>query len=193
MNVTFHVLAAAGIAHVAAAGMRPAGQRTWFCRSDIPVIGAAVVLAVMSHGILDGLKHGYPMPAKADILCAGLLAMGWSFAVRLRLALLYAAVMLGALAPDVIDLGPSLLHSATGISMPWADSSNVFPWHWHEGSGSMYGADSNAPARARILDAGRNGAVSVTNHIIVVLFSAAGILSNPRVFRFLAPRSREAG
>ena len=151
------------------------------------------MLAVMSHGILDGLKHGYPLSAKADILCATLLAMSWCFAVRRRFVLLYATVMLGALAPDVIDFGPRSLRSATGISMPWADPPNVFPWHWLEGSGSMYRANGNAPAQTRILDAGRNGAVSVTNHTIVVLFSAAGILLNPGVLRFVATRSREAG
>src|SRR6266850_6439006 len=144
MNVTFHVLAAAGIAHVAASGIRAPHEGTCVRRSDIPVIGAAIVLAVMSHGILDGLKHGYPISAKADIPCASLLAMSWCFAVRRRFVFLYATVMLGALAPDVIDLGPRILSSATGISIPCEISTNVFPWHWLEGSGSMYGATSNA-------------------------------------------------
>ena len=191
MNVIFHVLAAAGIAHIAATRLEPS-QDGWFGRPDAWVIGPAACLGVLSHGLLDGLKHGYPLHAAPDILLAGLLAVGWSLCVRGRFFLLFAAVMLASLAPDIVDLGPGILRSVAGISTPMSDVGALFPWHWPDGSGSMYPVLSRAPDRTRILDVGWNGIVSWVNHLIVVAFAAAGIFSNPRVFRFL-PAGAPAG
>jgi hypothetical protein len=69
--------------------------------------------------------------------------------------------------------------AATGIAH--------FPWHWPDGSGSMYPILSKAPDRTRILDTGQNTIVSWTNHLIVAAFAVAGIFMNPRVFRFFSP------
>jgi hypothetical protein len=71
MNVTFHALAAAGIAHVAATRLEPSSRDRWFCRSDTWVLGSAVCLGILSHGILDGL-----LSAALDVFLAGLLAVG---------------------------------------------------------------------------------------------------------------------
>lgn len=184
MNVVFHVLAAAGIAHIAATRLDPAPD-SWFTRADAWVIGPAAFLGVLSHGVLDGLKHGYPLHAVPDILLAGLLATGWSLCVRRRFCLLFAVVVLASLAPDIVDFSPGMLRSVAGRSTPMADFSPLFPWHWSDGSGSMYPVLSRAPDRTRILDVGRNGIVSWTNHLIVIAFAGAGIFANPRVFRFL--------
>jgi hypothetical protein len=72
MNVTFHAFAAIGIAHIAAIRLEPS-REGWFYRSDVRVLGSAFTLGVSSHGVLDGLKHGYPMQTVPDILCAGVL------------------------------------------------------------------------------------------------------------------------
>jgi len=186
MNVTFHALAAAGIAHVAASRLE-AAREGWFCHSDGWVLGSAVCLGVLSHGILDGLKHGYPLRAAPDVLLAGSLAIGWCFCVRRRFFLLFAGVMLACFAPDIVDLGPKMLRAATGLSTPMAGAAPVFPWHWPDGSGSMYPISSSAPQRTRILDAGQNTIVSWANHFIVVAFAASGIFMNPRVFRSPLP------
>jgi hypothetical protein len=74
MNVTVHALAAAGIAHVAAIRMRNS-QDGWFHCSDVGVVGLAMFLGALSHGVLDGLKHGYPIRSTPDVVCAGLLAL----------------------------------------------------------------------------------------------------------------------
>jgi hypothetical protein len=186
MNVTFHALAAAGIAHAAASRLE-AARDVWFCRTDVRVLGSAVCLGVLSHGILDGLKHGYPLRAAPDVALAGLLAIGWCLCVRRRFLLLFAGVMLASFAPDIVDLGPRMLHAATGLSTPMAGAVPLFPWHWPDGSGSMYPISINAPLRMRILDTGQNTIVSWVNHLIVVAFAASGIFMNPRVFHFPLP------
>jgi len=187
MNVTFHALTAVGIAHVAAIRLN-SSREGWFYRSDVWVLGAAFTLGVLSHGVLDGLKHGYPIQTMPDILCAGALAICWCLCVRRRFFLLFASVSLASFAPDIVDLGPRMLGSATGIWTPMLHPTPLFPWHWPDGSGSMYATLSKAPESARILDIGQNRIVSWTNHLIVVAFAASGIFANPRVFRFLSPR-----
>jgi hypothetical protein len=191
MNVTFHALAAAGIAHIAATRLE-ASRDGWFCRSDGWVLGSAFCLGVLSHGVLDGLKHGYPLRAAPDVLLAGLLAIGWCLCVRRRFFLLFACTFLASFAPDIVDLGPKILRSAAGISTPMAGADAVFPWHWPDGSGSMYLTSSKAPDRTRILDTGQNSVISWTNHLIIVVFAVAGIVTNPRVFRFSWRRDRRA-
>jgi hypothetical protein len=88
----------------------------------------------------------------------------------------------------MVDLGPRMLRAATGISTPALEATPLFPWHWPDGSGSMYAMSSKAPDPARILDLGRNKFVSLTNHLIVVAFAASGVFANLRVFRFRSSR-----
>jgi hypothetical protein len=185
MNVTFHALAAAGIAHIAATRLETA-RDVRFCRSDWWVVGAAICLAVLSHGVLDGLKHGYPLRSTPDVLLAALIAIGWCLCVRRRFFPLFAGVFLASFTPDIVDLGPRMLRSATGISMPMVDATPIFPWHWPDGSGSMYPISSRAPDQTRILDAGQNTLVSWTNHLVIVAFAASGLSMNPRIFRFFS-------
>src|SRR5262249_55700576 len=109
--------------------------------------------------------------------------------VHRRFSLLFAGVFLASLAPDVVDFGPRMLRSITGMWTSAVDVPLLFPWHWPDGSGSMYPASSAAPERTRILDIGQNTTVSLTNHLIVLAFAASGIFANPHVFRFLRPRN----
>src|SRR5262245_14562898 len=90
----------------------------WFYHADLWVLGSAFTLGVLSHGVLDGLKHGYPMQTVPDILCAGVLAIAWCACVHCRYFLLFASVILASFAPDIVDHGPRMLRSATGIWMP---------------------------------------------------------------------------
>jgi hypothetical protein len=187
MNVTFHALTAVGIAHVAAIRLEPS-REGWFYRSDVWVLGSAFTLGVLSHGVLDGLKHGYPIQTVPDVLCAGILAIGWCMCLHRRFVLLFACVCLASFAPDIVDFGPRLLRSLTGIWTPTLAANPLFPWHWPDGSGSMYSMLSKAPVPTKILDVGQNRIVSWTNHLIVVAFAASGIFANLRVFRFLPLR-----
>jgi hypothetical protein len=210
MNVTFHALAAAGIAHIAAAlqeassgptashgspgargGWETHGGKLLLLARDVWIPGTAICLGVLSHGVLDGLKHGYPLPATADVLVASVLAIGWCLCVHRRFGPLFAGVMLASFAPDIVDLGPAMVRSVAGPSTPLVHADHIFPWHWPDGSGSMYPGSGKTPGQTRILDTGRNALVSWTNHLIVVAFAASGILANPRVFRFWPGKSED--
>src|SRR5262245_1610336 len=98
MIVTFHALTAVGIAHIAAIRLE-SSREGWLYRSDVWVLGSAMCLGVLSHGVLDGLKHAYPIRAVPDVLCAGLLAICWCLCVRRRFVLLFASVIPGILRP----------------------------------------------------------------------------------------------
>jgi hypothetical protein len=80
MNVTFHALTAVGIAHIAAMRLDSSREGRFYAL-DVWVLGPALALGVLSHGVLDGLKHGYPIPAVPDVLCAGGLAACWCLCV----------------------------------------------------------------------------------------------------------------
>jgi hypothetical protein len=184
MNATFHALTAVGIAHIAAMRLDSSRER-WFYHSDVWVLGSAFTLGVLSHGVLDGLKHGYPIQTVPDVLCAGVLAICWCKCVHRRFFLLFASVSLASFAPDIVDHGPRMLRSATGIWTPVLDATPLFPWHWPDGSGSMYSMLSRAPQPTRILDVGQNRIVSWTNHFIVVAFAASGDFRKPTRVSFL--------
>jgi hypothetical protein len=171
-----------GIAHVAAIRLEPS-RESWFYRSDEWVLGSAITLGVLSHGVLDGLKHGYPIRTVPDVICAGVLAICWCMCVHRRFFLLFACVSLASFAPDIVDFGPKILGCVTGIWTPMFTATPLFPWHWRDGSGSMYSMLSKAPELTKILDVGQNRIVSWTNHLIVVAFAVSGILSltNPRL------------
>jgi hypothetical protein len=47
----------------------------------------------------------------------------------------------------------------------------------------MFPNSSAAPDRFRILDAGRNRAVSAANHVMVLVIAAASVWLNPSIFR----------
>jgi len=179
MIVVLHVVAGAAVAHVASTRLHDQSQGG-FRRPGLGLFAFACVAGLLSHGVLDGLKHGYPISAVPDIVLATVLAAAWCSAVRPPLRLLFAAVIVAALLPDVIDHGLAMLRWKAGWDVA-VNANHIFPWHWPEGSGSLH-PGGNDPARS--LDFGRNRAVSLANHIVVLLIAAGCVLTNPRVFRF---------
>ena len=177
MSIPLHILTGAAIGHVAAAAIgRPVVESG--ARPRLVVLMLVGTLALLSHGILDGLKHGYPFPPMEGVVLGAFVGLVWCAAVRPPLALLFAVAMVGVLAPDVIDLGPDILRSKTGIAL--FSHPHVFPWHWNEGSGSMY-PGSRDPSRD--MNNADNQKVSFANHGIVVAFCASGVLSSLWAFR----------
>ena len=126
MNVVFHCLTAAGIGHAAASGYREPGRNTprW---PDFPVVAGAAVVAFLSHGVLDGLKHGYPIAPLPDVVLGAAIATGWCLAVRWRFILLFAAVFFASVLPDLIDLAPIVLKSKLGIDLHLEPVAACFP------------------------------------------------------------------
>jgi len=174
MNVIFHGLVAAAVAH-SAAGALPDRDGSAFRPADLRIIVPAFVVAIMSHGVLDGLKHGYPVPMLLDIAGVSMLAFLWLLAVKPRFLVLFAAAFVGALLPDVIDLGPAMMRKLAGLGGTIGSVKHIFPWHWQDGSGSMYPAARHIAFGAGILDAGRNATVSIVNHVIVVFIAGVAI------------------
>jgi hypothetical protein len=92
--------------------------------------------------------------------------------------------VLGAVLPDLVDLGPPLCRKLLALPIPVVMHAPLFPWHWTDGSGSLHVLGRHAPVAGRgYLDRGDNQLVSITNHVVVVYFAAVAILGNLRVFR----------
>jgi hypothetical protein len=187
MNVTFHALTSFGISHLAARSLDGSATRAFEGR-DVRLLVPAFVAGVLSHGLLDGLKHGYPIPYVADPPLALALGVAWCAVVRARYRILFAAVFVAVMLPDLLDLGPAIANRLFGWHLP-TFGRHIFPWHWADGSGSLYPLHG-APPRAGhgALDAGDNQIVSITNHAIVLFLAGAAIVSNLKPFRGRAPR-----
>lgn len=190
MNVVFHAVTSFGISHVAAGNLAPDSTEVFEPR-DTRVLATAFVAGILSHGVLDGLKHGYPIPYAVDPPLALLLAAIWCAIVKRRFRSLFAIAFIGAVLPDLVDLGPAVVNRLLGWHLP-ALRSHLFPWHWVDGSGSLYHLQGTASARPGHgdLDAGDNRIVSLTNHGIVLLLTIAAIVSNRAPFRISMGRSR---
>jgi hypothetical protein len=171
MSVVFHTLVGAAIAHAAATTLRrPDGG---VGRPGLRLLIVVGLLALLSHGVLDGLKHGYPLTPLVDVGASLILATGWCMLVRRPLRLVFAVALAGSFAPDVIDHTLPILRDQAHLPVPLNPLGPMFPWHWGEGSGSLY---AGAPHKCHDLAARRNGAVSLTNHVLVVGLACGGIL-----------------
>ena len=171
MIVVLHVVAGAAVAHVASTRLRDQSLGD-FRRPGPGLFAVACCAGLLTHGILDGLKHGYPISAVPDIVLGAVLAAAWCLAVRRPLRLLFAAVIACALLPDVIDHGAAMLRWKVGWDVA-VNRSNVFPWHWSEGSGSLS------------IVAGRDRVVSMVNQFIVLFMATGCIATTTRAFRFV--------
>ena len=180
MIVVLHVVVGAAVAHVASTRLRDQSEGG-YRRPGLGLIAFACFAGLFSHGVLDGLRHGYPISAVPDIIVGAFLAAGWCFAVRRPLRMLFAAVIAAALLPDVIDHGTAMLRWRMGWEVS-VDRSHILPWHWPEGSGSLH-PGGNDPARS--LDFGRNRQVSTVNQLIVLIIATGCVVAGSRAFRFV--------
>jgi hypothetical protein len=112
-----------------------------------------LVIGVASHGILDVIKHHYPLSSRVDVLISAMVIGGTLWWARKEVRPLLAACFLGGSLPDLIDLGPQQLRRLIGVQLPIL---HVFPWHWPRYSGSIY--DSSYAATSAIL------------HLVVIAF-----------------------
>jgi hypothetical protein len=158
MNVVFHILGALGTASVLAHVSKP---DRFFPKSisglAAPATGFAV--GILAHGLMDAAPHAYPLRASADIAVA-LLMMAAAFAVcDPRRWFLIAACCVGALFPDLVDLGPAMLNKHLGLALRVM---KIFPWHWPENSGSIYD--------------GTQAVASLVCHLIAVIAAGGALL-----------------
>lgn len=135
MNVTFHTLTALATAAVLSSRQEAQTSRSSAARDRLPVLAVGFVAGVIVHGLLDIAPHSYPIRSGADVvlslsLCAAAIALG-----KPQHRLLVGACFLGAIFPDLVDLGPAILNKRLGWSVPVV---KVFPWHRPQYSGSIY-------------------------------------------------------
>ena len=135
MNVTFHVLASFATAAVLSSKRKPADEPRLFAPSDLPSLAVGFVTGVLMHGLLDYAPHAYPIKSAVDVLLSLALFVVMPLIVRRHHWLLLGVCFLGAVFPDLIDLGPAIANKRLGWSLPVV---KVFPWHWREYSGSIY-------------------------------------------------------
>jgi hypothetical protein len=148
MNVVFHAAAATGIA-VMLTDTRAGRQRP---SNRIPALSAGV-MGVLGHGFMDYIPHCYPINSKADVIISLLIIGVLTLWAGKTYRLVVASALLGSILPDLIDLGPQVLHQFTGLDVRIRQK--IFPWHWKQYSGSIYTGDC---------------AVSNLNHLMVIAF-----------------------
>jgi len=106
VNVTFHCAASVGIAHLTSRLLADPDQAP---RPQTGVvIASSFLLGVLSHGVLDGLLHQYPIPFMIDPPLAVAVISLWCLLVQPRFRLLFTLTFVGAVLPDVIDLGSGI-------------------------------------------------------------------------------------
>ena len=175
MNVALHALAGGAIAH--------ASFRVAVIPSAKPngmTLATAAVAGLASHGLLDWLRHSYPLPSRLDVVLALALSGMWLALVHPRLRPLFGGALAASFLPDVVDHLPRLLHFNSPLPTP------VFPWHSPAWSGSLYPA-AEIPAGSHLvaLEVGDNRLVSILNHAVVILiglvcvFLGRSAFSNP--------------
>lgn len=159
MNAFFHTLTGIGVGCALAPKTADGTPLQKGCAA-----AAAFSLAVLSHGILDGLKHLYPFRAETDLFLSLVLIGAWLLWAKPPYRWFFALTIFGSLLPDILDHGTDLLNCAFRWNLP--THAKWFPWHQVEGSGSLYN--------------GKDPLYSQTNHFIVLSFDAAAIFFNAR-------------
>src|SRR5262245_26020865 len=125
MNVVFHVVVGGAIAHVFSRTLH--GDAT-SKPSALTVLGAACA-GMASHGLLDWLRHGYPILSILDGVLPFALSGAWLGTVRSGLRSMFALALAASFAPDLIDHLPRLLDRALHLQLGPSLPGPLFPWH----------------------------------------------------------------
>lgn len=150
MNVIFHTTSAIGIAALLTDTHKisnTSNTKTTFKTSVF-----AFLMGIILHGLLDYIPHCYPINSKLDVIFSSgiILLMTWS--VNKQNRQIVGMSFIGSIFPDIVDLLPKILNNKLGSLLPVFD--NVFPWHWHIYSGSIYNQECT---------------ISTLNHILLLL------------------------
>jgi len=151
MNVVFHTLTGLAVASVISSCKQFGDSTRLFIPSDALFLSAGFAVGLISHGFLDVAPHTYPIKSAADVSVGLLLIVSALIFARRRCRALLAVCFVGSIFPDLVDLGPAILNKRLGWSLPVV---KIFPWHWHEYSGSVY--DGSRPIK------------SLVSHLVVV-------------------------
>lgn len=150
MNILFHTATAIGIAVVLTDTQRLTSAKT--CKPVLATGVAAFGIGIISHGVIDYIPHCYPIMSELDVVFGFLIMSALTYMVNRRYRLIVGLAFLGAVTPDVVDLGPTILNQVLGLNLPVLGK--IFPWHLPEYSGSIYTG---------------NCAVSTWNHLLLLV------------------------
>ncbi|UZO79957.1 hypothetical protein NBT05_13485 [Aquimarina sp. ERC-38] len=143
MNIIFHISIGAGI--IASVSHLEINS------FKIGKVSSGFVLGLISHGILDYTPHCYPINSKLDFFISLFLIATIIYFVQKKYRVLISAILLGCVFPDIVDLAPGIVNTQLKSNLP--TFKNIFPWHHHEYSGSIYSG---------------NCSVSNINHILTI-------------------------
>ena len=155
MNVIFHISVGAAIV----ASMSHLEMN----KHKTVKVTSGFIIGIISHGVLDYAPHCYPINSVLDFILGLLVILLIFFSVKNEFKVLVSAVLFGCVFPDILDLLPEIANSKLGLNFPIFE--NIFPWHLHEYSGSIYTENCN---------------VSNINHIFTLVFSGIVILLNKK-------------
>ena len=150
MNVIFHTTTAIAVTvlltDTSRLGNRPTAVQV------IPTALYAFATGIISHGVLDFIPHCYPINSKLDVTAGLAMILSTTWLTNRHFRVISGLAFLGAIFPDIVDLGPKILNSYLNLGLTIPD--NIFPWHWHTYSGSIYNGTCN---------------ISTLNHLLLVL------------------------
>lgn len=150
MNVIFHTTVA--IAIVVTLTDTTKVKSTTSLKMKLLMCLSVFMIGLISHGILDYIPHCYPLPSKMDVVLSITLMMISFILTNGDYKFILVSAFIGCIFPDIIDLSPSILNKYLGTHFQLLEK--VFPWHWKEYSGSIYG---------------QKPGVSWLNHAIVII------------------------
>lgn len=146
MNIFFHVATAVGVTAALIDTNCIESEKDSYKTGLLSMFCSCII-----HGILDYIPHTYPFSPKLDTVISLMLIILLIRRANKKYRIILLLAIFGSILPDLIDLLPSISAKYTGFLLP--AYGKVFPWHWSEYSGSIFG---------------KNDAVSDINHILVL-------------------------
>ncbi|GHV38255.1 hypothetical protein FACS1894179_01360 [Bacteroidia bacterium] len=146
MNIFFHVATAVGVTATLTDTNRIESGKDSYKTGLLSMFCSCII-----HGILDYIPHTYPLSSKLDVAISLIIIIILVWKANKPYRTIVSLAILGSILPDLIDLLPSISAKYTRLSLPVYDK--VFPWHWSEYSGSIFG---------------KSDTVSDINHILVL-------------------------
>jgi hypothetical protein len=156
MNVIFHTLASVATAAVLSTQLK---EKPINSTTGLTILVSGFTAGVLLHGLLDWTPHQYPLPSILDVVVSLFLFSIVFVLAQKEARWLLLACFLGAIFPDLVDLGPAILNKQMQLHLP---TIKIFPWHWKQYSGSIY-------------DGSRRW-LSILNHLVVSGMSGCLIL-----------------
>ncbi len=147
MNVIFHTTTAISVAVLLTDTKRIEQSTT--SRNVIWTSIFAFTVGHISHGALDYIPHCYPVNSKLDAIIGLTMILTTTWLTNKRYRLIMGLSFLGCIFPDLVDLSPGIINKQLGLSLPTIDK--IFPWHFHDYSGSIYTDNCNNSTLNHIL------------------------------------------